>query len=268
MSRSRNWCFTLHNYTDEDEEIFKNIKCRYIIYGREVCPTTQRKHLQGYIQYDNQRTLTAIKKSLGLPKIHLEISNGSSEDNKTYCSKDNDVYERGDCKKQGRRTDIEDIKNLLTEGCRLRDIVPVATSVQSVRMAEIHLKYFERKRDWKPEVMWFWGPTGTGKTREAYEILEDPYTTLDTGNWWEGYDAHPHVIIDDMRGDFMKYHRLLKLLDRYPYIIECKGGSRQFLAEKIIITSAYHPRDIFSTREDIEQLLRRIDCVKEFKKII
>lgn len=268
MSRSRNWCFTLHNYTDDDLQIFKNIKCRYIIYGKEICPTTQRQHLQGYIQFDHQRTLTALKKFLGLPKIHLEIANGSSEDNKAYCSKDGDMYERGDCKKQGRRTDIIDVKDMLTDGGNMRDIVPHATSVQSVRMAEIHLKYFEQKRMWKPNVQWFWGATGTGKTRSAYELMEDPYTTLDTANWWEGYDAHENVIIDDMRGDFMKYHQLLKLLDRYPYIVECKGGSRQFLAKNIIITSAYHPKDIFHTREDISQLMRRIDCVKEFKKLI
>ena len=88
---------------------------------------------------------------------------------------------------------------------------------------------------------------------------------MDTGKWWEGYDAQEYVIIDDMRGDFLKFHQLLKLLDRYPYRVETKGSTRQFLATHIFITSSYHPEEMFSTREDIQQLLRRIDEIKMFE---
>ena len=76
--------------------------------------------------------------------------------------------------------------------------------------------------------------------------------------WWEGYDAHPNVLIDDFRKDFCTFHELLRILDRYPYRIEVKGTSRQLLAKRIIITCPYHPEIIYDTREDIGQLLRRI----------
>ena len=47
---------------------------------------------------------------------------------------------------------------------------------------------------------------------------EDIYTCLDNYKFWEGYDGHDNVIIDDIRGDFCKFHQLLKLLDRYKHI--------------------------------------------------
>jgi len=55
-------------------------------------------------------------------------------------------------------------------------------------------------------------------------------------------------------------------LDRYPFQVECKGGSRQFLAKNIYITSCYSPEQMFEGRvdEDLRQLTRRIDIIEEF----
>ena len=64
-----------------------------------------------------------------------------------------------------------------------------------------------------------------------------------------------------MRRDFCKYHQLLKILDRYEYRVETKGGSRQLRARKIAITAPYPPEEMYETREDINQLLRRIDRI-------
>lgn len=84
--------------------------------------------------------------------------------------------------------------------------------------------------------------------------------------WWEGYDAHENVIIDDFRKDSIQFSSLLRLLDRYAFRVETKGASRQLLAKNIIITCPESPEELFEhTREDIKQLLRRIDEIKEFK---
>uniref|UniRef100_UPI0040488E22 hypothetical protein n=1 Tax=Shewanella sp. TaxID=50422 RepID=UPI0040488E22 len=60
------------------------------------------------------------------------------------------------------------------------------------------------------------------------------------------------------------FHVLLRLLDRYPYQVETKGGSRQLLAETMIITCPFMPEEMYNGREDIKQLLRRIDEIKLF----
>ena len=118
---------------------------------------------------------------------------------------------------------------------------------QGLRFAEGLKKYYETKRNWKPTVIWYYGKPGTGKTHKAMDIChqqtdeDNIYEQLNTGQWWEGYDGQEYVVIDDMRGDFMKFNEFIKLIDRYPYRVQTKGSTRQFLAKVIIITSPFPP---------------------------
>lgn len=263
MDKSRAWCFTVNNYTNEQLEEMKAIECTYIVLGKEV-GKSGTPHIQGYVEFMNPRTFRAIKKVM--PTAHIEPRKGTSAQAADYCKKDKDVYESGTISQQGKRNDIEEIRNMVKQGKGMRQILEVATTVPSVKMAETYLKYHEKGRDWKPEVKWYWGPTGTGKSRTAWEEMPEAFDCMETSKWWEGYDSHPDVIIDDMRGDFAKFHVLLKLLDRYPFRIECKNGSRQFLARRIIITSSQSPQQMWNgrTTEDLMQLLRRINEIRFF----
>ncbi len=264
--KARSYSFTLNNYTDNDVTALKSLApfVKYIIFGKEV-GVSGTPHLQGMVNYSSPKTFTALKKEFPFDRAHIQATKDQHA-SMEYCKKDGDYYEHGQPPKQGKRTDIDNVRDIMKAGGNIRDVVCVAKSIQSIRMAEIHLKYFERKRNWKPQVHWYWGATGTGKSREAYRECEehDPYVAMSTGRWFEGYDAHTHVIIDDMRKDFMKFHELLRMLDRYAFMVECKGGSRQFLATNIYITSCYSPREMFDGREDVNQLLRRIDEVRCF----
>lgn len=265
MSRSRNWCFTLNNPTAEELAIIKAFKYTYIIIGNET-GENNTPHYQGYIEFSVQRTLTSIKKDLG--RAHLELAKGNGEHNKAYCSKQEILFEDGTIKRQGKRNDIERIRDAVEDGANMRAVVALASSTQAIRIAELYLNYNEEKRNWLPIVKWYYGATGTGKSRTAYAELEDPFTAGATSKWWQGYDAHENVIIDDFRKSFISFSELLRLLDAYPYLVECKGGSRQFLARQIIITSPFHPEEIFRDNlEDIGQLIRRITEIKCFNNI-
>lgn len=262
--RSRGWCFTLNNWTHEEFETIKQLKCNYLIVGRETAPTTGTPHLQGFIYFKN--SVTGLRMRKHIPRAFFVEQRGTHEQASDYCMKeDEDYFEKGELPEQGARNDLKEVKQIIADGGNMRKAVMEATSYQSVRMAEIILKYHEKTRDWKPEVKWFYGPTGTGKTRQAFEELPDAYVTMEHGKWWEGYDGHENVIIDDMRQTFMSYASFLRLIDRYAFRVECKGGSRQFLAKKIIITSPFHPNDIYDIGEDKQQLLRRIDDIVKFE---
>lgn len=263
--QARGWCFTINNFTDADIERMREIQ-GYLIYGRETAPDTGTPHLQGFTYFSNKATFKKVKSYL--PRAHIELMKGTAQQAIAYCKKDGDFVEQGDPPTQGKRTDLDVIKDKIKnkELVKMRDVVLEAKSLQSVKMAEVILKYHEQKRSWKPYVKWLYGPTGTGKTRTAMEELgDDVYIAMESNKWWEGYDAHENVIIDDMRKDFAKFHVLLRLLDRYELRVECKNGSRQFLAKKIYITSCYPPSDMYDTREDVGQLLRRIDEIVEVK---
>ncbi|AXH77905.1 MAG: helicase [Violenivirus raptis] len=262
MGNKRDYCFTDYIL---DEDFLKQLPYKYLCYGREVCPTSGRKHLQVYIYFKHAKSFESVQKLI-YPRNFRECS-GSALQNKIYCSKEGDFFEFGECPKQGARNDIKNIRESIQQGnYTMRDIVSSATSFQSIRIAEVNMKYFEPRRDWLPEVYWFYGASGTGKTRQAYEMCEDPYVCMATNKWWEGYDGHEDVIIDDYRRDFSTFSILLKLLDRYEFRVECKGGSRQLRAKRIIITSPRHPVDTWEGRtgEEIKQLTRRIKEIKEF----
>ncbi len=262
----RAWCLTINNYTNENVEDLKKLKYLYLIIGNEV-GASGTKHLQVFVRMTSQTPFKRMKNRF--PTAHLEPAKGSDLQNKEYCSKEEVLFEDGTPSQQGKRTDIDDIKEAMSnvETANLRHIIPICRSIQSVRMAEIHLTYFEPKRDWKPKVKWYYGATGTGKTHQAHkEAGEEPvYVCMATTKWWQGYDGHKYVIIDDMRKDFCKFHDLLRMLDRYSYTVENKGGTRQLLAKTIVITTTKHPTELYGGREDVRQLTRRIDEIREFK---
>lgn len=145
-----------------------------------------------------------------------------------------------------------------------------ATGGQAIRTAELLYKYLEKERTGKTSVHWFYGPTGTGKTYRAYQLCdtadEPPYTAMGSSKWWDGYDGHKIVVIDDMRADFMPFQQLLRLFDEYPMRVECKGGSRQVLANTFYVTCPFPPSELFGTipNEDVGQLLRRLTSIVRF----
>lgn len=116
------------------------------------------------------------------------------------------------------------------------------------------------------EVHVFWGATGTGKSKRAWEEAgvqaygKDPRT-----KWWCGYRGEEHVIFDEFRGAIDIAH-LLRWLDRYPVRVELKGTSRPLLCKAIWITSNVDPRDWYPDLDEAtkEALLRRLTNITHF----
>jgi hypothetical protein len=109
VNGAKRWCFTINNYTDESllhlSLLSEETRVEYLVYGRELAPTTGTPHLQGFICLTTPFTLTALRALL--PSCHLENARGTPEQNRTYCTKDGDFDEHGSLPsgKQGKRTD-------------------------------------------------------------------------------------------------------------------------------------------------------------------
>ena len=130
----------------------------------------------------------------------------------------------------------------------------------------------------KPVVLWFYGKTGTGKTRTAVEIAEEAGKEywLSSGEdlkWFDGYNGQPYAIIDDFRKGMCKFNYLLRLLDRYSMAVQVKGGWTKWNPLVIIITCPVCAREAWQyfdkdgetqDWDHIEQLERRIDQEIEF----
>jgi len=257
------WCFTAFDLSID----YNTWGARYVCWGEEVCPETGKTHHQGYVEFASNKRMGALK--LLHRSAHWEKRIGNAEQAIKYCEKDGKFTEIGERPnpKPGRRSDIEEVRELVRQGKGMHDIIDVCDSFQAIRVAEKLLTYKEVKRTWMPEVYWYWGETGTGKSKKAAdEAGTEAWWSGRDLKWWQGYDAHKHVVIDDFRGDFCTFHELLRILDRYPYTIECKGGSRQLLATHIWITCPYHPSEVYNrTPEEISQLLRRITTIINFQ---
>lgn len=270
--RIRNFCFTDFNTSPERQAAWLSSEYfGYVCFGVETCPTTGRQHLQGYAELRKQMRTKALQ--VFTKEAHLEERKGTAAEAITYCKKGGQFFEHGEVKKAGKRNDIHHVTQLIKGGMGMVAVIEECNSYQAVKYAQTILPYYEGKRTWKPTVRWYFGPSGSGKTRTAIEEATANGSSFHmqyaTSPWFQGYDGHKHVVIDEMRADSkISFHKQLELLDRYPCSVEYKGGSRQFLATDIWITSPWHPRALFESRtnEDITQLLRRIDIIEEFPR--
>lgn len=110
--RAKHWCWTLNNPTDDEEQhlcdAYDAGGIVYLCFGREI-GESGTPHLQGYTIFEAPIGFTTVKNRLGSARLHIEVSRGSPEQNKNYCSKDGDFEEFGQLPEssQGRRTDLE-----------------------------------------------------------------------------------------------------------------------------------------------------------------
>lgn len=266
----RNICFTLNNYTLEEEaKLTDSDLWRYLIYGREV-GENGTPHLQGYMELNRQMNWRSLKKKLG-ERYHLESRLGTQEEAIIYCKKDGDFLELGTKKKQGCRVDLIELKEKVLKGDKkVRDIIKDdVQNYQQLRFVEGLSKYIALpKEQIKRKVYWYWGPSGIGKTFDAFEEAknEEYWMSGKDLKWFEGYWGQPNVIIDDFRGDFCTFHFLLRLLDDYPLRVEYKGSSTPWLATTIWVTSTYSPLRVYRdvSDESMKQLLRRISVYRRY----
>jgi len=106
--QARRWCFTWNNYEEEDILVLQESypkRFSYCCFGKEVAPTTNMQHLQGYVEFDRPVSMKQVKEALDpgsgkASKVHIDKCIGSQEQNIKYCSKDGDFYEVGIPKKQ------------------------------------------------------------------------------------------------------------------------------------------------------------------------
>lgn len=284
-------CFTLNNFTEKEEQALKDGFGKwydYMIVGHEhmspnVFPNsklfdkqTEAKkwtpHLQGYFETcrplgsnkPQRKSLKQVKMLLG-NRAHIEKRWGTQFQAIEYCKKEGDYWELGTPRKQGARSDLDGLREMAnTDG--MREVTSYCTA-QQITIASKFLTYNETMRDLEipPTVTWIWGPSGCGKSTYARAMVQGKdYYSKDDTKWWDGYDRHQIIWLDDFRLVDYRANFLLKLLDKFPLRLEVKGGFRQVAANEFVITSILCPRCAWHNahiNEPYEQLRRRLTSV-------
>lgn len=243
----KHWCWTLNNYTEDEEQAIQarsedSPDIEYLIYGREI-GENGTPHLQGFVSLRSRRSLSFVKNLLS-PRLHLEARRGTVQQAIEYCEKDGNVWSHGDRPAgQGERTDLKRVHVTIKQGKTLQEVAELHPQ-EFIRyhhgIAKLH-SFYQAKRDWQTEVYVFWGPTGTGKTKRAFQEAGDQAFIYPGCGWFDGYDGQDNVIFDEFTGGDFKLSYLLKLLDRYPLRVPVKGSYMNWKPRKIWITSNLNP---------------------------
>lgn len=139
--------------------------------------------------------------------------------------------------------------------------------------------FYDKPRDSTKEIIVeiYWGITGSGKSYKAYSENPDAYRKM-SGKYWDGYKGQDTVIVEDFRpphpddwktmGESREVSivQWLRILDKYPFQIEYKGGSCQLRATKFIFTSNFSPDNWFEGELQQSAFRRRVSRILYFPR--
>ncbi len=288
-SRHRHFSFTQNNY--ETTDMADAVPCRYMVYGKET-GASGTPHLQGHVCFENKKRINPVIKLM--PGCHIAVSK-APEKSIAYCKKGEqtkeeweehgtagpnyglnaDVTERGEAprfnqkgidngggaEEQARWKAIR----LAAEEGRFDDIPEDIRFTQDLCIDRHRQRGLKKRKleDTEEKHQWYYGASGTGKSRKARTENPDAYLK-NCNKWWDGYEEHETVLIEDFdkKHDVLGHH--LKIwADRYPFHAEVKGGGTGTIRPKtIIVTSNWHPEDIWTDERDLEPILRRFHVTR------
>lgn len=261
-TRSRNWLFTINNPSSNDiPRTWDGVRAVtwQLEEGENGTP-----HLQGYLQLLTVQRLSWLKRLDN--RAHWEPRMGSHEQALAYCTKAETrkagPFTHGDHATQGQRTDLEEVRDEIKKGKTEIELFEshLSTMSRNYKFFREYRRLITPKRDHKSRVIVIYGPTGTGKTLFARTHFPRAYWKS-RSNWWDDYAGHRVVCVDEFYG-WLPYDFLLRLLDRYPLMVECKGGFHTFNSHTIILTSNRHPSEWYNEDKcPYAPLERRIDIL-------
>lgn len=242
--KAKNYVFTLNNYTEEDIEKLNTLEVDYIMYGKELAPTTGTPHLQGYVSFVNERHWNAVKK---LFKWWCEPAGGSVLQNEVYTSKDYDWYERGTKPKTPKERGAaekqrwDDARSAAKRGAF--DEIPSDIYIRYFsNLKRIHLAEQPPVSDMEDKEhygCWIYGVPGSGKSTYAKANFAPLYDKM-INEWWDDYDNKENVLIQEWAPQHKNMIPYLKVwVDKWRFRGEVKNGSRLFRPPFLVITSNY-----------------------------
>lgn len=270
---SRRWVFTiqLEDMPETAETVMSEwdtTKMNYVLYQIERAPTTGQLHAQGVVALSTSSRMPAVKKMMKNNKVHLEVTR-NWEKAKEYCRKQEtkvqelETVEWGEDKTQGQRSDLDTVAKLVIEGKQLKEIAAAfpSTFIRTHKgLGALH-QVLHKPQHILRKVGLFYGATETGKTRTVFECLDNVYTVFDLKNpWFDGYQGEANVLMDECGPGMMNHNFLKRLLDRYPMVVPIKGGSTNWNASTIVMTSNVEIDEWYRdlTVSDLNALKRRV----------
>lgn len=263
-TRTRKWLGVINNpdkygYTHETiKERFNQLKSiEYWVISDEI-GEEGTYHTHFYIYASNAIRFSTMNAKF--PEAHLEMARGTSQENRDYIFKEgkwekskkketnltetHEEYGQMPVERQGARNDLYDLQDMIISGMTNAEIIKENPNymlqiekLDKIRMTLLEEKY---KNVWRNlEVVYIWGVTGTGKTKDVMESSKqysDVYKISDYINPWDLYMCQDIVLFDEFRSS-LKMQEMLNLLDGYPLALRARYSNRIACYTKVYITS-------------------------------
>lgn len=169
---------------------------------------------------------------------------------------------------QGKRTDLHRMTEAAMEGSSMSELAlldPVCFVRHSRGLSVLRQAIFQPVSKERKCVL-LWGETGSGKTRLAFDLFPALYSCFCIKSpWFDGYDNHAVVLLDECGPGMMHWNVLKKITDRYAMRVPIKGGNVAWNPDVVILTSNNHLAEWYSgvagmNRQDYLAIERRLVC--------
>jgi hypothetical protein len=250
--RSRGWILTI-NYKESEpmtnEQLLKSITdmngIKYTAFQLEQ-GEKGTKHHQIYISFAHAKSFDTIKNNF--PTAHIEIIKGTPQQASDYCTKEDsrigDHITWGELPQQGKRTDLEEIYEMLKEGVpnnEIRETYPsqymrYKNNINSIQQEILEEKYSKIYR--VLDVIYLYGETGIGKTRYVMEKYEyqNVYAISNYKNPFDSYKGENVIIFEEFRSS-LPIEEMLRYLEGYPIKLRARYGDKVACYTKVYIIS-------------------------------
>lgn len=291
---SRDFCIT--SFLKDDADIDK--ACReyeaklkantdFYQFQLEKAPDTGALHFQTFIQYENPRHWSTVVRMLDTVDCckhsYVAARRKSVESCLKYTSKEKSrvkgPFSGGEVDlrdKQGKRTDLEELRELVEMGFSKAEILylkdldnksaHVSKWLGDLVAARDEIKMGQSgRRDMTARFTW--GPTGAGKSSRLLDSGEPVYriTNYTPGRMWDGYDPLKHRIVffDEFNGQ-IPLTDLLVLLDPWVPTLDCRYHNKPGLFERVEFASNVSPYEMYreEPQERRRAWFRRLDEIE------
>lgn len=139
MPAPQHYKFAFTSY-ETDAPTYDAEEMHYLVYGKEICPTTSREHWQCHVEFKKKKTFNGVRKFY--PYLATDALSVVRDVNKSinYCKKDGQFVEHGKAASSGQRSDLTLVKNRILNGERLIDL---AVDDDCAEVIARHLNYFK-----------------------------------------------------------------------------------------------------------------------------
>lgn len=247
VAPAKHWCFT-HFPVDSSIvprilEFFDRKQEWEWGFGEEICPTTGRQHLQGWISFDRKVRPMGLFTHI-LDGAHWEKSKGSRDANINYCCKEGKYY-----------------TNVVKKTEIVRKLIDVVGDHGAYPWQQEIIDLIQTEPDDR-KIYWYWEPTGaTGKSAliRHIKIMDEDRQVLcfSTGkghDWACALAAHPDedepdpmlirtILIDLPRTSegFIPYNMLEQIKNGHVFSGKYKSKSIMFNYPHVIIFANFAP---------------------------